>query len=260
MVRRLNPVIAATAVTALLAGGATAQESKDKTRSFTADLGFLSSSGNASVTSVNLGDKLTINTADKKVVFTQLFNAVRSEADGEKSAENYRAQLRLDYGLGKRLFVFGLTGWDRNVPAGVDSRFEETFGLALKVVSLPTNELTVEAGLSMFQQKNTSAPVGASRSDNFTAARVAAAFKQSFTQTSFISQLLELIPNLEDGDDFRFSSESAAVALVAQNIGLKIGYVIRFDNLPGLRPPPNLSGERFKKTDRYLTAGITVAF
>ena len=59
---------------------------------------------------------------------------------------------------------------------------------------------------------------------------------------------------------FRLNTESALVAPISARIGLKLGYVIRYDNLPGLRPDPNPNGERFKKTDRFLTAGITLSY
>lgn len=50
------------------------------------------------------------------------------------------------------------------------------------------------------------------------------------------------------------------MAPISTRIGLKLGYVIRYDNLPGLRPDPNPNGARFKKADRFLTAGITISY
>jgi putative salt-induced outer membrane protein len=233
-------------------------QDKVKTTGITADLGFVNASGNTSVTTLNIGEKFTANTTDKRVVFTQAFGAVRSRSDGVISAQNYRAQLRLDYGLGGRVYLFGLTGWDKNVPGGVRRRFEETVGLALKAVAAPQDELGIEAGLSMFQQRNTVASAG-DLDDNFTAGRAAANYKRAFTKTSSFTQLLELIPNFDDSEDFRLNSESAIIALVSSNIGLKLSYLIRYDNLPGLKPG-STTGERLAKTDRFLTAGITASY
>lgn len=92
-----------------------AQEQPVKTRSFSADFGFVSAAGNTNVKTLNFGDRLVLNTADKKLIFTQTFNAVRSEADGNRTAENYRTQVRLDRGLGHRFYLFLLGGWERNV-------------------------------------------------------------------------------------------------------------------------------------------------
>ena len=258
MIGRLAGLIGLVAVSGPV--GLRAQDPPAKTRSFNADFGFVSASGNTSVTTFNLGDKLVLNTPDKRVIFTQMFGAVRSQADGTKNAENYKAQLRLDYHLSGRLYLFGLTGWDRNPPAGVSRRFEETIGLAYKAVTLPNDELGFEFGLSVFQQRNLQAPVGGSFDDNYKAGRAGANYKHTFTKAAFFGQLLELIPNFDNGDDFRLNSESSLVAPISSNIGLKLGYVVQFDNLPGLVPPPNSTGARLKKTDRFLTAGISVSY
>jgi putative salt-induced outer membrane protein len=237
------------------------QDPPPKTRSLTADFGFVSSAGNTSVTTFNLGDKLVVNTPDKGVVFTQLFSMVRSKADGVTNAENYRGQLRLDLGIvDGRVYVFGLTGWDRNLPAGIARRFEETVGLAWKAVALPNDELSVELGVSLFQQRNADADSLGSFDDNYKAGRAAAAYKHTFTKAAFFSQHLELIPNFDVTKDFRLNSESAIVAPISSNVGLKLGYQIQFDNLPALLPPPNAAGARFKKTDRFLTAGISISY
>lgn len=252
MIRR---VLVALAVPTALA----AQEKKaEKTTSVTADFGIVSASGNTSVTTFNLGEKFVANTVDKRVVLSQLFGAVRSRSDGVTNAENYRANLRLDYGLGGKLYLFGLTGWDRNAPGGVGRRFEETIGLAYKAVTLPNDELGVEVGLSLFQQRNIVA-VGGSFADDFAAGRAAGMYKHALTKESFFTQQLELIPNFDNGDDFRLNSESAFIAPISTNIGLKLGYVIRYDNLPGLKPG-STTGQRLEKTDRFLTAGITASY
>lgn len=235
-----------------------AQGAKVKTTAFTADFGFVNASGNTSVTTINLGNKFVANTEDKKVVFTQLFNAVRSEADGTTNAENYRAQLRLDYGLGGRWYLYGLTGWDRNVPAGVSRRFEETIGLSYLAVTLPNDELGLELGLSLFQQRNVVPVSPGVFDDNYKAGRAAASYRHNFTRLSYFTQMLELIPNFDDGEDFRLNSESAVTARISNRIGLKLGYLIRYDNLPGLLSAT--SGQRLEKTDRFVTAGITVSY
>ena len=236
-----------------------AQEKKpEKTTAFTADLGFVNASGNTSVTTLNLGEKFVANTADKRVIFSQLFGAVSSKADGITNAENYRAQVRLDYQLSGRLYAFGLTGWDKNTPGGVKRRFEETIGLAYKAVTMPNDELGLELGLSKFQQRNLVKAAG-SFDDNFTAGRAAALYKHTFSKVSFFTQALDLIPNFDNSTDFRLNSESAFIAPISTNIGLKLGYAIRYDNFPGLKAT-STTGERLKKTDRFLTAGVTASY
>src|SRR5690349_895321 len=152
--------------------GAAAQAAP-KTRSFSVDLGFVNASGNTSVTTFNLGERFLAHRADTSLIFTQTFGAVRASTDGEKSAENFKAQLRVDRRVSKALYLFLLTGWDRNVFGGVDRRFEETIGIAYQAVARPKDELGLELGLSLFQQLNTLASPGQPRDDNFSAARIA---------------------------------------------------------------------------------------
>jgi putative salt-induced outer membrane protein len=222
------------------------------------DFGLVNASGNTEVTTLNIGEQFAITSSNKRVVFSQLFGAVRSRTDSVTTVQNYRAQLRLDYGLSARLFVFGLTGWDKNDPGGVRRRFEETLGLGYKVIARPSDELGVEVGLSLFQQRNTVATAG-SFDENFKAGRAAANYKHVFKNAATFIQRVELIPNFDNGDDFRLNSESALVAPISSNIGLKLGYLVRFDNFPGLKPGTT-SGERLAKTDRFLTAGITASY
>ena len=81
---------------------------------FTGDVGLVDASGNSSVTTVNVGDKLLIQTADKKAIFSETFGLVYGRSEGLVNASNWRAGTRLDYGLGTRLYLFGLLGLDRN--------------------------------------------------------------------------------------------------------------------------------------------------
>ena len=226
---------------------------------FTGDVGLVDASGNSSVTTVNVGDKLLIQTADKKAIFSETFGLVYGRSEGLVNASNWRAGTRLDYGLGTRLYLFGLLGLDRNRFAGIERRFEEGVGLAWRAVEDAQDLLGLEAGLSLFQQRNTTTSAGGVN-DNFIAARAALAYKHSFSKTAFLSQNLEFLPNLNDTDDWRLNSESALVSPISQNVALKVSYVIRYDHLPPLRPPPNPLGERFKQTDRLFTAGVQVTF
>lgn len=252
---RSLPALLATATFA--AGALQAQDAASKT-SFTGNIGYVSTAGNTSVSTLNLGDKFVAQSGDGRVAFTQTLNVVYGRAEGEKNAENYKAALRLDYGLGGSLFLFGLAGWDRNVFGGISRRFEETVGLAWRAVRLPSDELTVELGLSLFQQRNTVS--GNGLDDNYAAGRAGVAYKHTFNKTTFVTQDLEFIPNFETGEDWRLNSETAVVAPISTHIGLKLGYVVRYDNLPGLAPPPNPTAARLETTDRFFTAGLTISY
>jgi putative salt-induced outer membrane protein len=251
--RRLLPAVA------LLAALPAAAAAQAKATSFTGDIAYVSTGGNTSVSTLSIGDKFVVQSADKRVIFTQVLGIVYGRSEGVKNAENYRAQVRLDYGLDQALYLFGRAGWERNTFGGIARRFEETVGLAWRAIRLPSDELTLEGGLSLVQQRNVVDGNGG-LDNNFTAGRAGADYRHTFSKHTFISQSVEFIPSFEDGSDWRLNSESALVAPVSSNIGLKVGYVIRYDNLPGLKPGPNPGRERLKKTDRFFTAGLTISY
>ncbi|MEO8448622.1 MAG: DUF481 domain-containing protein [Gemmatimonadota bacterium] len=253
-----NLAVAFAAVSSLGVAPLAAQKATVKTTAFSGDLGFVSTSGNTSVTSLNVGDKFTANTVDKHFIFTQTAAAVYGKVDGEKTVENYRFQLRGDYKLGGKLYLFGVTGWDRNTFGGISRRFEETIGLAYQAVTLPKDELQLEAGLSLFQQRNTFAPPNTSLDDNYKAGRAAAEYKHSFNTSSFFTQALEFLPNFDVGEQWRLNSETALIAPISRHLALKAGYVIRYDNLPPFTSATSTA--RLKKSDRFLTMGITVSY
>jgi len=213
---------------------------QDRPTRFTADLGFVNAAGNTAVTSVSVGQQVTHTSGAWKL--QQLFAALYGETDGEKSAEQFRFGGRGDYALSSRLGVYGMAGWDRNEFAGISRRFEEGTGLALKVLTGPRDELSLEGGVGATQQVSTS-----DVSSNFLAGRAAGRYRRQLAEKAFLQQLVEFIPNFDLSDDYRVFSETSLVAPLSGAVALKAGYVIRFDNLP----EPG-----FKKTDRLLTTGI----
>ncbi|MGH7562711.1 MAG: DUF481 domain-containing protein [Gemmatimonadales bacterium] len=217
-----------------------------KTLEITADLGFVNTAGNSDVTTFNVGDKLIFRTRDKRNILTQHFALVYGRSEGETVASNWRASGRYERGLNDRLYLYGILGMDRDRLAGISRRFEEGAGVSWKAFALPRSELGFEFGLSLIQQRSL-----AGIDDNFTAGRLSGAFRHKFTETASFTQAVEFLPNLETSDDYRLNSETAVVAALSRRLSFKVGYVIRFDNLP----EPG-----FEKTDRLLTTGLQVAY
>lgn len=213
---------------------------------FTADLGFVNASGNASVTTFNVGDKLVLRSRDSSHILTQLFGLVYGRSDGETVADNWRASGRYERRLSRRVYLFALLGMDRDRLAGMSRRFEESLGLAWKAFTGPRTELGLEGGLSFIQEQPT---VGAG--NDFLAGRASALLLHRFRENVAFTQGLEFLPNLEEGDDYRINSETAVVASVSRNIAFKTSYAIRFDNTP----QPG-----FTSTDRLLTTGLQIRY
>lgn len=218
----------------------------DTTRtSFTADAGFVNTSGNTELTTINVGNKFELASAGWG--FVQTFSSVVGRTEGETSTSTWRGALRGDRALSPRLSLYLLSEFDRNRFAGISSRYGQSAGLALKVLEAERSRLSMEAGAGYIWQN----AVEVGKSSEFAAGRLAAIFGQKIGAAAEFTQLLELLPNFKVSDDLRINSESAFTAPIAAGISMKAAYVIRHDGLPE---------EGFKKTDRILTTGLQVSF
>lgn len=211
---------------------------------FTGTVGLVNTAGNSNVTTVNVGDRIDYK-ADRWGL-TQLFNVVYGRNEGVTNTSIWSASLRGDRDIGARLAIYALTGWDRNTFAGIDRRWEEGAGLLAHLITQKRNTLDGEAGISFIQQLSTEGV-----HDDFPSARLASTYKHLFTETAYFLQSVELLPDLGTSKNLRLNTETGLVAPISSHIGLKISYVVRFDNLP----EPG-----FEKTDRLLTSGVQITY
>ena len=210
----------------------------------TANAGLVTAAGNTDITTLSGDQQLDYHPAGSRWTFTERIGAVYGRTDGVTSANRIEGGLRVQRGVGERLAVFASGKYERNRFAGIRRRFEEVAGLSYAVLDQPRTEFTVEAGASFNQQRDLEGV-----DDAFVAARVAGAFKQHFTESAYLQQTVELLPNLEEGDDLRVNSLTALVAPLSRRFALKVSYEIRYDRLP----EPG-----FEHTDRVFTSGLQV--
>ncbi len=215
------------------------------TLKFTADAGFVNTSGNSEVTSVNIGNALEVK--GEAWTLVQKFSVIYGRTDGETSTSLWRGSVRSDRAISSRLGFYALGEFERNRFAGLSSRYAPSVGLAYAAVRSGRDHLDVEIGAGYVWQ-NAVAPGG---SEEFAAGRGAARYRRTLGEKAEFSQLVEVLPNLKQGDDLRINTETAVSAPITAGIAMKASYVIRHDGLP----EPG-----FKQTDRILTTGIQVTF
>jgi putative salt-induced outer membrane protein len=231
-----------------------AQAAADTTRNFagSASLGFAQVSGNASARTINVADKVRYALSGWAVAQDLVF--FYGEAEGQVNANFWSGGLRGERALTSRLGAFVGTRFDRNELQGIASRFEEGAGLSYKVLDLPRDKFTVAAGASMFQQRLAEGTTSEFKR-SFPAARVGADFLHHFSKIAFFQQTAEYLPNLSDTEVYFVNTESALVAPLTASLGLKVGYVVRFN-----AAPPVKDGVRLGKTDTFLSSGVTYSF
>ena len=234
-----------------LAGAAHAQDAKKPPPvEFSGDLGFVSVTGNTTVSTFSMNEKFIRRIT--KWEFKQEFGSVYGKTDGDESSNLLRAGVRADYSLAEHWALYALTAYDRNRFAGIKSRFAEGLGGVAKLIANDVNQLNLEAGYQLTQQRNLIGP-----DDDFSALRVASSWKHVFTKTSYFSEAVEYLPNLENHDDYRINSETAVVAPLSTHIGIKLSYIVRFSN----DPPLNAAGTaQLRKVDRIFSTGIQITY
>lgn len=216
----------------------------------TGDISFVSVSGNTSITTLNAAERF-IRRMDRWE-FRQELGAVYGKTDGTETSNLWRAALRADYGLSELWALYALTAFDRNKFAGIESRFAEGVGAVARVIATDIDQLNVEAGFQVTQQRN----LDGTRND-FNSLRGATSWKHAFSPGAYVFQSAEVLPNLEDRSDLLVNSETALVAPLSSHIGVKLSYVVRFDNQPALNEAGTLP---LRKTDRILSSGIQISF
>jgi len=227
---------------ALCAAAPLAAQDSSKT-TLTLDVGLVNASGNSEFTSMNFGEKATW--AKGRWGLSQAGKVLFGETDNVQTTESYDFTVRGDRGLSARVAAFVFVAYYRDPFAGLASRWSGGPGVAVGLIRAPRDTLNLEGAFTE-QSERTTAAIDRS----FAATRAAAAYRHAFASKASFTQTLEWLANLETSDDYRLNSETALVAPLSSKIGLRVSYLIRFDNLPE---------PTFKKTDRILTTGVQVA-
>ncbi len=214
------------------------------TTSFTGDLGYVSATGNTSLTTLSAGDKIVHTDGDWSL--TQLGAYVYGKTNAKESANQLRVEGRVDYALHPRFGVFVDGAFERNPFAGFNRRTDENAGVRWKAIVSPDDSLSIDVGGGLTQESDADGT-----SPSYASARLAANYKHSFSKTAYFQELAEYVPNLQTSGAYRANSESALVAPISSHVGIKMSYSVRYDS----RPPT-----KFGTTDRVLTTGIQISY
>lgn len=212
---------------------------------FAGDIGYVSTAGNSSVQTLNLGDRISAKSG--MVTLSQSFNLVHGRSKGQVVTSLWRAGLRGDLAFPPTFGIYASINYERNVFAGLRSRIGNTLGVTAQLVRTPRDKLSLEGGLSLTAQRGIA---GNGRDLDFLGGRAATAFSHQMGNRASVSQSVELLPNFRQSEDLRINTESLITAPLTKQISVRLSYVIRYDGLP----EPGFLG-----TDRLFTSGIQVS-
>jgi putative salt-induced outer membrane protein len=212
---------------------------------FAGDVGFVSTSGNTSVQTLNFGNRVSAKLGDLTVA--QTFNGVYGRSKGKSVTSIWRGTFRIDLTLVEGISVYDLVNYERNVFAGLASRVANVGGLSFVVVRNDRHRFVVEGGASLTRQRGI---VPGPRDLDFLGGRMASTYAYQFAPKAQLSQTVEMLPNFRESDDLRINTESSLTAPITKQVGVKLSYVIRYDGLP----QPG-----FETTDRLFTSGLQIS-
>ena len=208
--------------------------------------GLALTTGNTDTSSFNLGFNMVYDPKTHSLFKADLFY-LRSASDGVATTDKAGANLRYEYKLTERFYVFAQLGYQRDRFKNVTYLVTPMLGGGYYVVKEKTLELTLDASIG-----------GAFEKDSGYDATSSGAFSvgQGFVwkispAATFTEKATGLWKTSDTSDSFYHFEMGLSVSLV-KSFELKISYLVDYKNLPN---PPTL-----KKSDTALIASIVYKF
>ncbi|HJW13704.1 MAG TPA: DUF481 domain-containing protein [Thermoanaerobaculia bacterium] len=209
-----------------------------------AELSFLSTSGNTSTSSIGGGLELNYKPAPWAVVFKA--NYLRASNNDVTTAEQFGASVRGLRDLTPRVDVFAGGSYLRNRFAGFSSLVTGEAGGGYKILLGPVHALRGELGFGYTHEAQL---VGDNRS--YASARAGLGYKWQFSKTAAFSNDLSYSYDLSDSSNWIASEKAAIAASLTTIFSLKASYALLYNN----EPVPT-----FKKTDTATAVALVAKF
>lgn len=247
-----TPVIAAQSTPGGTAAAPKAAPKK-KAYEFSTSLGFSQTRGNAEAMATNVANKFKYSLIGWSIQQDLAF--FYGKANGRVNTNFWNGGVRGERNLSPRIGAFVAARYDRNQLQGINNRFQQGFGVNMMALDDKRNRLAVSVGGSLFQQEL--APGATARLPRaFPAARASFDYRRRLTDLAYLQQSAEYLPAVSDtASSYFINAESSVVAPLSKSVGLKMGYVIRYNS-----DPPVRNRVQLRTTDTFFSSGLTVTF
>lgn len=262
-----------------------AQDEKDLGPADTAEVSFVSVSGNAESSSLSLRNTFSYTWEDAS--FKLEAAALRAETstfdrrgrllpDGtvevldnessELTAENYLLRGRYDSSFTPELYWFGGAGWERNEFAGIANRYGAVGGVGRIWSATDTFKLKTDVGLTYTHEE----ALAVEGDSDFLGLRLGYDLTRSLTATTTWTSVLFVDGNFDDSDDLRADFTNGIAVTMTERLALKATLQLLYDHQPGfvLVPvdlPPGVPEPRFfaaqlDELDSIFAMALVVSF
>ncbi len=231
-------------VIVMVTGPASAQEASENPWSGSLGLSLVATSGNSDTQT--LGLDFAIKRKPDPWGWEATATYLKSEQDGDTTAERYGGALRGDRKLSERWALFAAVNAEHDAFAGYDLRGVLEIGASYAALRGPVHELSLDAGLSWTTEDRI-----ASEDQDYMGGVFGLKYGWHPRKGTVVGQKLVWYPNFDQTSDWRLTSETSLQAALSERLALKFGYQVRYDN----EPVPG-----FDETDTTTTVSIVVGF
>jgi len=191
-----------------------------------AELTYVDTGGNTDMKTLSAKNLLEYKFTDK-LEGAWKAKAIYGESDGERDAEKYSTELRLNYLCTERFYSAIIAGWRKDKFAGIDSEYTVGPAVGYKILDGPKHFLLSEAGVNYVNHEYTDG-----EEEENLGGRAFAKYEYAFTEKNRFSQSVEYLHNFEDSNDYDVNSETAVISALNGFLSLKVSYLIEYRHRP----------------------------
>lgn len=205
-------------ITSLLMSNAhSADEKKDTSWKASAEIGYVSTTGNTDTNTLNI--KALAQAERIKWKHTFEFTALNSSDSGVETAEKYLLSGQSDYKLANHNYIFGLISYEDDRFNGYDYQVTESVGYGHRTIDTKALKLDLEIGPGAKQSK-----LDTGETEKETLIRAAAKLDWTISKTSKLNEVL----TIEAGEDADITkSVSSLTTKINGNLSMKVTYTYR---------------------------------
>ena len=191
-----------------------------------ASAGLALTSGNSDTNTINAAYDLTYDPQRRNVIKSDGL-LLRGETEGEISANRFGLNVRDEYRLTTRTFVFGQNQYLRDEFKNIDYLLAPAGGFGYKLFDSAATKLSVDAGLGAVWEKNPDVDVQTSG-----AVTLGEKFVQTLTATTTLTQTFTGLWKTQNFEDSLITFGAGVAVAISTRTQLKAEVLDTFKNVP----------------------------
>lgn len=193
-----------------------------------ASAGLAVTEGNTETSTVNMAYDITYDPQTRNVVRSEGL-WIRGESDGALTTSRLGLNLRDEYEINGRTFVFGQNQYLRDEFKSIDYLLAPTGGIGYRLFDTERTKLAVDGALGAVWEKN---PAAAARSSG--ALATGEKLTQTLSTTTTLTQTFSGLWKTKDLEDALVTIGVAVAASMSERMQLKVELLDTFKNKPPL--------------------------